>query len=239
MTTLSKEDVADLAEKAGCDVSAMDGREYETMWCDANQLQNLIEAARADLVAENEQLRVIIDEEAKDSAYVIIERDKLLTENERLKAELSKHEAVPQYKEARRAEVAVLHDQLTATRTALAAVEAREKLQIAALLTCQKKQIINECAPSVNYKTFDSDLVAKALAQPRDDSALREMIAGVYEECAKVADLFEQKADALNSSIADDDDANEGRSEYIMGKATASIRIAKAIRALAEKAKGE
>lgn len=40
---------------------------------------------------------------------------------------------------------------------------------------------------------------------------------------------------ALNDSIADDDDANEGRSEYIMGKATASSRVAKAIRALAEK----
>lgn len=27
------DDIVDLAEKAGCDVSAIDGREYQTMWC--------------------------------------------------------------------------------------------------------------------------------------------------------------------------------------------------------------
>lgn len=34
----------------------------------------------------------------------------------------------------------------------------------AALKSCQKKQIIRECAPSENYKTFDSALVDSALS---------------------------------------------------------------------------
>lgn len=127
------------------------------------------------------------------------------------------------------AEQEELRDQLTATRTALAASEARETNLL------DEVGAIAAGAITIPAREYAMHL----LDQPRDDSALREMIAGVYEECAKVADLFEQKADALNGSIADDDDANEGRSEYIMGKATASSRIAKAIRALAEKAKRE
>ena len=45
------DDIVDLAEKAGCDVSAMDGREYQTMWCDYYQLERfsaaLIQAGAA------------------------------------------------------------------------------------------------------------------------------------------------------------------------------------------------
>lgn len=225
MTTLSKEDMAKLIAIVGLDgIKSGDN---------IARFELLIEAARADLVAENERLKalsatnIMVDVVPGDGSGLEVYA-KSVDEVVNLLSELG--EKVEDLESVR--------VQLTATRTALAAAEAREKLQIDALLTCQKKQIINECAPSVNYKTFDSDLVAKALAQPRDGSTLREVIAGVYEECAKVCDLFEQKADALNDSIADDDDANKGRSEYIMGKATASSRIANAIRALAEKAKG-
>lgn len=31
----------EIAEQAGCDMSAMDGREYETMWCDRAQFEKL------------------------------------------------------------------------------------------------------------------------------------------------------------------------------------------------------
>lgn len=58
----------------------------------------------------------------------------------------------------------------------------------------------------------------EALAIPSDDTALRELIAGVYEECAKVC---EDHPDGLN----------------MMGGAFVSCSAA--IRALAEKANGE
>ena len=38
---MNTEELIGAAEKAGCDVSAMDGREYQTMWCDLEQLQRL------------------------------------------------------------------------------------------------------------------------------------------------------------------------------------------------------
>lgn len=50
------DDIVDLAEKAGCDVSAIDGREYQTMWCDSYQLErfaaSLIQAGAASRDAE-------------------------------------------------------------------------------------------------------------------------------------------------------------------------------------------
>ena len=152
----------------------------------------------------------------------LLVRADLVAENERLKAEIS---ILTETKESVWKALKHTEGTLTAARTALAAAEADNK---------QLRKALNEILTT----DWVSDRVRRtakaAIAQPRDDSALREMIAGVYEECAKVADLFEQKADALNDSIADDDGANEGRSEYIMGKATASSRIAKAIRALAK-----
>lgn len=73
-----------------------------------------------------------------------------------------------------------------ATRTALAAAEARETKLIAAL----------DQAESALCEIRDFPLtyleVSEALAQPRDDSALRRLLAeakaGVYEECAKVCE---------------------------------------------------
>lgn len=72
--------------------------------------------------------------------------------------------------------------------------------------------------------------LVEAIALPNDATALKQYRDSVIEECAKVCDLFEEKADALNDSISDDDDPNEGRSEWIMGKAAAASRIGKAIR---------
>ena len=54
------DDIVDLAEKAGCDVSAIDGREYQTMWCDYYQLErfaaSLIQAGAASRDAEIAEL---------------------------------------------------------------------------------------------------------------------------------------------------------------------------------------
>ena len=62
-------DIVDLAEKAGCDVSAMDGREYQTMWCDSSQLErfaaSLIQAGAASRDAEIQRLQfALADSEA-------------------------------------------------------------------------------------------------------------------------------------------------------------------------------
>lgn len=86
------------------------------------------------------------------------------------------------------------------------------------------------CAP-FNQVVFNSGYVpevgTKFFTFPPSTEALEDKVA---EACAAMANYFEQKADDLNDSISNDDDHNEGRSEYIMGKASASSRIAKAIR---------
>ena len=210
MTTLSKEDVVRWAALSG---AGQRGSGYGWNFM-GDEIVTFATIARADLVAENERLKATPPDQRQDLHCVV--------------SDIA-------------AECRELHDQLTAARTALAAAEARESAT---------RAILDQVMDDIRSEAFlfdggngisadTEDAADNLLDQPRDDSALREMIAGVYDECAKVADLFEQKADALNDSIADDDDANEGRSEYIMGKATASNRIAKAIRALAEKAKGE
>ena len=57
------DDIVDLAEKAGCDVSAIDGREYQTMWCDYYQLERfaaaLIQAGAASRDAEVARLKTV------------------------------------------------------------------------------------------------------------------------------------------------------------------------------------
>lgn len=105
-------------------------------------------------------------------AFAELARSDLVAENERLKFALADTEAL----ELGTAET------LTATRTALAAAEAREAKFIAAL----------DQAESALGEIRDFPLtyleVSEALSQPRDDSALREMIAGVYEKCAEVCE---------------------------------------------------
>lgn len=192
------------------------------MLLDAKQISHLesfANLARADLVAENERLK------RSNSSYANLTKAQecQLTS---LRLRLYELKGADKLIDSERAANATLTEELATTRTALAAAEADNE---------QLRKALNKILTT----DWVSDRVRRtakaAIAQPRDDSALREMIAGVYEECAKVCDLFEQKADALNDSIADDDDANKGRSEYIMGKATASSRIANAIRALEEK----
>lgn len=96
-------------------------------------------------------------------------RADIVAENERLKFALADTGAL----ELGTAE------RLTATRTALAAAEAdNERLQKAL------EEIL-----TTDWVSDKVRRIAKsASTQPRDDSALREMIAGVYEECAKVPD---------------------------------------------------
>lgn len=57
------DDIVDLAEKAGCDVSAIDGREYQTMCCDSYQLERfaaaLIQAGAASRDAEVARLKTV------------------------------------------------------------------------------------------------------------------------------------------------------------------------------------
>lgn len=228
MTTLSKEDVVRWADECVFDIMQADEYHAENEVIDSgnrwitDKMMAFATIARAALVAENERLK------RSNSSYANLTKAQ---EGQLASLHLRLYELKGADKsiDSERAANATLTEELTATRTALAAAEAdNERL----------RKALNKILTT----DWVSDRVRRtakaAIAQPRDDSALREMIAGVYEECAKVCDLFEQKADALNDSIADDDDANKGRSEYIMGKATASSRIANAIRALAEKAKG-
>ena len=95
-------------------------------------------------------------------------------------------------------ENARLHEQVDLQIPAIAFKQLTEQLTASqayaeqlreALLTCQKKQIIYECRPTQNYKTYDSELVAKALALPHDTSALDAFVAG------KVLHLQEEHAD--------------------------------------------
>ena len=70
-------------------------------------------------------------------------------------------------------------------RQQLAASQAYAEQLREALLTCQNKQIIYECRPTQNYKTYDSELVAQALALPRDTSALDAYVADKVKEALK------------------------------------------------------
>jgi len=83
----------------------------------------------------------------------------------------------------------------------LASSQAREQQLREALETCKKKQIIYECRPAQNYKTYDSDKVDAALAIPQDTSALQSMIAKAGEvmrgSCENHANYYRR-----NSSVA-------------------------------------
>ena len=192
MTTLSKEDVV----RTDNDLLAMIQKHFPSLplddrytdWGKWLRFAKAVyshgeQAARADLVAENERLR----------GHFVEERNRTLSLCN---------------------EVAQLIDQTTATRTALAAAEARERNYISAL----KYHADVNCSNILAY-----DLRDKALAQPRDDSALREMIAGVYEECEQAcAEVISRRRENGNTIGFN-----------------AMSECKDAIRALAEKAKGE
>lgn len=127
----------------------------------------------------------------------------LVAENERLKS-------IPM-KYRRMAFNAELQDEADKLRTALAAAEA------------DNERLRDDFKCAANYVDFlggDSKNYRQSIAQPSGDSALREMIAGAYEECAKVCDG--------HAVVATNNDGAEW-----------SLSCSEAIRALAEKAKGE
>lgn len=175
MTTLSKEDVVRMADNKWCHLGG--GKIYEEgglyvgqFFGDFRQRDRLILAVNseetlcsriADLVAENERLK-------EELQQVTISRDCYF--EERNSARAAFHGRVK--------EVESLQSELTATRTALAAAEAREKkLREVMIVVCHPVMVAH--AGPTRYKEFEA-----AVNSTRDDSALREMIAGVYEECA-------------------------------------------------------
>lgn len=148
--------------------------------------------------------------------FATIARADLVAENERLKAtppdqRQDLHCVVSDIA----AECRELHDQLTAARTALAAAETRETK-----LRDELEKIACLGNGNMHGNSTVNCMAIDALAQPRDDSALREMIAGVCEECAQACKSFQWKHRAMvfNDELE---------------------RCVCAIRALAEKAKGE
>lgn len=170
----------------------------------ADVLERFADLARADLVAENKRLTSNRKTDEIVLGAMKLELDEIKAENERLKEINNKicEAARDEYqKQCHR------YEQLTATRTALAAAEAREEKLHKGLENVKHYLWGGNATAAYNYTSL-------VLAQPRDDSALREMIAGVYEECAKVCDSHNDY--------------------YRNGEACGNK-----IRALAEKAKGE
>lgn len=209
MTTLSKEDVDLAAEKF--DYSGFSD-EFRTSADGLHAFaEHIATLARADLVTENERLNELVSTREDDV---------------RCEQNWVRH----------------WHSEAETLRTALAAAIAREigVMKLMAEVESKYSALLKEQdAESEKFKAegdmygwnFHTGLrsgavqmhlnmttLIKAIAKPRDDSALREMIAGVYEECAKVlADLDPALYDA------------DGYKQISEGT----------IRALAEKAKGE
>lgn len=236
MTTLSKEDVV----RTDNDLLAMIQKHFPSLplddrytdWGKWLRFAKAVyshgeQAARADLVAENERLKEMAmffstytdpDElemdEIENAARESFRRANSGVRGTTITRANSYESHVIWATKAR------ISKELTATRTALAAAEARESATRAIL-----DQVMDDIRSEAflfdggNWISADTeDAADNLLDQPRDDSALREMIAGVYEECAKVC---EDHPDGLN----------------MMGGAFVSCSAA--IRALAEKAKGE
>ena len=109
------DDIVDLAEKAGCDVSAIDGREYQTMWCDSYQLERfaaaLIQAGAASRDAEVAELQKAIDENWVTHQQIVAaskERDQLHDEVAELVAALKPFGAIDLVESRLPAEFAML-----------------------------------------------------------------------------------------------------------------------------------
>ena len=157
MTPLSKDDVDTAAEKF--DYSDFSG-EFRTSLDGLHAFaEHIATLARADLVAENERLKATPPDQRQDLHCVV--------------SDIA-------------AECRELHDQLTAARTALAAAEARESAT---------RAILDQVMDDIRSEAFlfdggngisadTEDAADNLLNQPSDDSALRKIIAGVYEECA-------------------------------------------------------
>jgi hypothetical protein len=162
MTTLSKEDVVRALEA----LESMDDFARMDIGVDPigpyKVLREFIET-RAYLVAENERLR---DED--DARYI--------------------HSCGPKCMRAdcvnRRLHTAPAAAEADNERLRLVIADIGQTLAWNSFGECRSYQ---STSPLLTPK--EADALAKCtLSKPRDDSALREMIAGVYEECAKVCD---------------------------------------------------
>lgn len=155
---------------------------------------NKVQDAIADLVAENERLKSIPMKYRRMAfnAELQDETDKLRTalaaaeaKNMQLSADFTIHYAQSLNVARLLIESQAREEKLRATIDAvLSDAEECEDPDgwLANLVSCEAIHQLDE-----------------ALAQPRDDSAPREMIAGVYEECANKAD--ERKAQSRNSLV--------------------------------------
>lgn len=192
MTTLSKEDVV----RVDNDLLAMIQKHFPSLPLDDRYTDwgkwlgfakavysHGEQAARADLVAENEQLKKQLRQQAEAIASTINKHHTALAaaeaDNERLQNKvnvsaeftgiLSDLDLVFENKEL---------------RNQLAAAEAREtKLRGWIEQWCKFDSLNMDLKKWLSFS-------AEYRAFQRDDSALREMIAGVYEECAKVCELM-------------------------------------------------
>lgn len=224
MTTLSKEDVV----RTDNELLAMIQKHFPSLplddrytdWGKWLRFAKAVyshgeQAARADLVAENERLKATPPDQRQDLHCVV--------------SDIA-------------AECRELRDQLTATHTALAAVE-EKNMQLSADFTIHYAQSLNVARRLIesqaretklrdalenhggNYKLSKGECakVNALLDAPRDDSALREMIAGVYAECAKAC---RKEADVI---------VVDGKEERAYNNAVSDC--GRAIRALAKKAR--
>lgn len=114
-------------------------------------------------------------------SFVTEARADLVAENERLLSALTTQRS---YSIRNSQDEQKNHRELTATRTALAAAEARETKLREAIVMFRCDKAVGR-ASSVRKTKGYAAMQDAVFDQPRDDSALREMIAGVYEECAK------------------------------------------------------
>lgn len=191
MTTLSKEDVSRMAEESGMTQYIASNNKF---------LEHFATLTRADLVAENGLTKLALNQKIELLKSCEQALDKAYAENERLKRMVS---IANKGKKENLTECLQLTDQLTAARTALAAAEARESAT---------RAILDQVMDDIRSEAFlfdggngisadTEDAADNLLAQPRDDSALREMIAGVYEECAKVCEsLFDMEDDSCGEA---------------------------------------
>lgn len=172
--------------------------------------------ARADLVAENERLK-------EQHEFIVRECEASSTQTARIvrikkRAEAALAGRSPSFANAHDkrenkvkhiAQLTYMNDlcnrELTVICTVLVAVEARESATRAIL-----DQVMDDiCSEAFLFdggngiSADTEDAADNLLAQPRDYSALREMIAEVYEECAK---YFDGRADweMFGDRVADD-----------------------------------
>lgn len=192
MTELSREDILEFARMVDPYAKSFN----------AAFLYPFAQYVRADLVAENERLKalsvtnIMVDVVPGDGSGFEVYA-KSVNEVVNLLSELGE----------KAEDLESIRAQLTATRTALAAAEAdNERLSKALCRVARwhgefpdtgrywdepknaEPMSYSACFGSNGERDYMRQVASEALAQPRDGSTLREVIAGVYEECAKVCE---------------------------------------------------